>query len=212
MTHEQSLRQKIGDKNLTRLQSVKIGIAGTGGLGSNLAVHLVRCGFRHLKLVDYDRVELSNLDRQFYFADQAGIPKVDALMHNLTRINPDLGIETIFQKIEKGDGAKLFCDCDIVAECLDRAEYKSMLVADLMPLGKLTVAASGLGGWGETDRIHVHRIREKLVIVGDLTSDISSAPALSPRVNIAAAMQADVILDYVIKNLDVINMSLLRSY
>jgi len=188
---------------MIRLQSVKIGIAGAGGLGSNLAGHLARCGFRRLKLVDFDKVELSNLDRQFYFADQAGMPKVDALKQNLLRINPHQDIETASQKIERGDGAKLFCDCDIVAECLDRAESKSMLVADVLPLGRLIVAASGLGGWGEADRIQVHRFRKNLVIVGDLTSDISSAPALSPRVSIAAAIQADVILDYVIKKLDV---------
>lgn len=198
MTHETSLKQKLGGRNLIRLQSVKIGIAGAGGLGSNVAVHLVRCGFRRLKLVDYDRVEPSNLDRQFYFADQTGMLKVDALKQNLIRINPDVEIEAICRRIEKGDGAKLFCDCDIIAECVDRAETKSMLAADVLPLGMLFVAVSGLGGWGESDRISVHRLRKNLVIVGDLTSDISCAPALSPRVNIAAAKQADVILDHVI--------------
>jgi sulfur carrier protein ThiS adenylyltransferase len=203
MTHEQSLRLKLGARRLNHLQSVKIGIAGAGGLGSNLAAHLVRCGFRHLKLVDYDRVEPSNLDRQFYFADQVGMLKVDALKQNLLRIHLQLEIETIAQKIEPGDGAKLFGHCHIIAECLDRAESKSMLVAAMLPLGKLIVAASGLGGWGETDRIQVHRLRKNLVIVGDLTSDISSAPALSPRVNIVAAKQADVILDHVINQMGV---------
>lgn len=201
MTHEQSLRLKLGLRNLHRVRSVKIGIAGAGGLGSNVAGHLVRCGFRRLKLVDCDCVEASNLDRQFYFAAQAGTPKVEALKQNLLRINPDLNIETVHQKIEKGDGARLFCDCDAIAECLDLAEAKSMLIADLLPMGKMIVAASGLGGWGDTDRIVIHRIRSKFVIVGDMTSDISSAPALSPRVNVAAAKQADVILEYILKTL-----------
>ncbi len=196
MIFETSLIQKIGKEGVLRLRGIKVGIAGAGGLGSNCAANLVRCGFRRFKLIDFDIVEPSNLDRQFYFADQVGLVKVDALKKNLTRINPQLDIEALALRIGEGDGEKIFGDCDVVAECLDRPEAKSQLVSDLLPLGKLIVAVSGLGGYGKTDQIRVHRITDHLVVVGDLISDISDYPALSPGVTVSAAKQADVILEY----------------
>ncbi|SEM43356.1 sulfur carrier protein ThiS adenylyltransferase [Syntrophus gentianae] len=195
--HEQ-LIEKIGRRNFERLQSIRVGIAGAGGLGSNCAAHLVRAGFRNLKLVDFDVVEAGNLDRQFYFADQVGQYKVEALRRNLLRITPDLDLEIEVQKIEKDSVNTLFSQCAVVAECLDRAEDKSMLVSELLPRKKFVVAVSGLGGYGSSDAIRVHPVRENLVLVGDLQSDIALRPALAPRVAIVAAKQADVILEHVL--------------
>jgi sulfur carrier protein ThiS adenylyltransferase len=194
-----NLIKKIGKNNFKKIQSAKIGLAGLGGLGSNCALNLVRVGFKKLTLVDFDAVAPSNLDRQFYFADQIKMKKVDALKVNLFRINPDLELTGINKKIEKGNVKDLFGECDIIVECLDRAEYKSMLVEELSILDKFVVAVSGVGGIGSSDEIKVHRINSKLMIVGDLKSDISKQPALSPRVNIAAAKQADLVLDFVVR-------------
>jgi len=195
------LRGKIGPENFARLRSIRVGIAGAGGLGSNCAANLVRAGFRNLKLVDFDVVETGNLDRQFYFADQVGMYKVEALRRNLLRITSDLDLEIEVGRIEKATVRTLFADCSVVAECLDRAEDKSMLVAELLPLGKFVVAVSGLGGYGSSDAIRVHPLRENLVLIGDLQSDVSLRPALSPRVAIVAAKQADVILVRVLSQL-----------
>jgi sulfur carrier protein ThiS adenylyltransferase len=73
-----------------------------------------------------------------------------------------------------------------------------MLVGSLLGSGKFIVSASGLGGYGASDEIKVRKVKDGLVIVGDLESDICSKPAFSPRVNIAAAKQADTILEYVL--------------
>jgi len=193
-----NLINKIGNRNFKKIQGAKIGLAGAGGLGSNCALNLVRVGFRKLTIVDFDRVALSNLDRQFYFASQAGMEKVRALKENLLRINPDLKLVMHNLKIDKTNIKRIFGNCDIVVECLDRAEYKSMLVEKLLELGKIVIAASGLGGIGSSDEIKIHKIKDRLLIIGDLESDISQKPALSPRVNIAAAKQADTVLDLVI--------------
>lgn len=190
--------KKLGGANFKKVQAAKIGIAGAGGLGSNCAVNLVRSGFKNFVLVDFDVVDPANLDRQFYFLDQVGTRKVDALKENLLRINPELNLNVINEKIEKRSVEKLFRDCSIVAECLDRAEYKSMLVGELLKLNKFIVSASGLGGYGSSDEIRVNKIKKNLIVVGDLSSDICRAPAISPRVNIAAAKQADVILEFVV--------------
>ncbi len=193
-----NLINKLGEDNFNKVQNARIGIAGLGGLGSNCALLLVRVGFIKFTIVDFDVIEYSNLDRQFYFSDQVRQDKTLALEANLRRINPDVDIKAVKTKIDKNNVEELFKGCDIVAECFDRAENKSMLVGELLKLGKFTVSVSGVGGIGSSDEIKINRLKENFVLIGDLKSDISSKPAISPRVNVAAAKQADVILEYVL--------------
>jgi sulfur carrier protein ThiS adenylyltransferase len=192
----ENLIKKMGKDSLEKIQAIRVGIAGAGGLGSNCALNLVRVGLNKFTIVDFDSIDPTNLDRQFYFYDQVGMPKVEALKKNLERINPDIDIKIVKSKIEKDNALKLFDDCDVVAECLDVASSKKMLVEELLKAKKFIVAVSGLGGIGSSDDIRVHKIKSNLVMIGDLKSDICHRPALSPRVNIAAAKQADVILEY----------------
>ncbi|MDD5427912.1 MAG: sulfur carrier protein ThiS adenylyltransferase ThiF [Candidatus Omnitrophica bacterium] len=193
-----NLVKKLGDENLKKIQSVRIGLAGLGGLGSNCALNLARVGFKRFTLVDFDVIDHSNLDRQFYFSDQVGHDKTSALETNLRRINPDIDIRAVKTKIDKMNAEEIFKDCPIVAECFDRADSKSMLVGELLRLGKFIVSVSGVGGIGSSDDIKISRIKDNFVLIGDQKSDVSSKPALSPKVNIAAAKQADAILEYVL--------------
>jgi len=197
----ENIIKKLGEESFKKIQASKIGIAGAGGLGSNCAPNLVRTGFRRITIVDFDIIDCSNLDRQFYFADQVGMYKVEAIKINLCRINPDLELSAINSKVEAGNVERLFGDCDVIAECLDSAENKSMLVSSAIKLGKFTVTVSGLGGYGRSDDIRIRKIKDNLVVIGDLESDISARPAVSPRVNVAAAKQADVILEHVINSI-----------
>ena len=151
------------------------------------------------KIVDFDNVEISNLNRQFYFKDQVNKPKVESLKENLLKINHDLEIETLKEKIEKNNISEIFKDCDIVVEAFDRAEDKKMLVENMLLTKELIVSASGLCGFGNCDDIKVHRLKKNLVIIGDLKTSTNCMAPISPRVNIAAAKQADIILEYVLK-------------
>ncbi|MGQ9557545.1 MAG: sulfur carrier protein ThiS adenylyltransferase ThiF [Desulfurispora sp.] len=192
-----ALARMVGEANLAVARRVKIGIAGAGGLGSNCAQFLVRSGFTRLKIVDYDRVEVSNLNRQFYFAHQVGRLKVEALGENLAAINPHLKLELWPVKIQESNVGALFADCDALVEALDRAETKRLLVETYWNTGKLLVAASGLAGWGRADVIAVHRIKDHIFLVGDRHSEVSpQLPPVAPAVVAAAAKQADVILQY----------------
>ena len=197
-TLREDLLEKLGGAALKKIEKSRIGIAGAGGLGSNCAAALVRAGFRKLVIADFDVIDPSNLDRQFYFADQVGMKKTEALETNLKRINPDLDLTMIDLKLSAENSKKTFHDCDAVVECLDRAEAKSMLAAALLPTLKLLVTASGLGGVGQSDEIKVRRLKPNLSVVGDLSSDIETKPALAPRVNVAAGKQADVVLEYIL--------------
>jgi sulfur carrier protein ThiS adenylyltransferase len=195
----ESLQTMLGEERLSLLAGVKIGIAGAGGLGSNAAMHLVRSGCQTLTIVDFDRIEPSNLNRQFFFADQVGRFKVDALDENLKRINPDLHLRIDTRKITKENVECLFADCDLWIEALDRAEVKKFFVEAAARLGKKAVSASGLAGWGNSDTLTTHRINSKLVIVGDLKSEVDlHLPPMSPRVGIAAAKEADTVLTWIL--------------
>ncbi|MDP8298307.1 MAG: sulfur carrier protein ThiS adenylyltransferase ThiF [Candidatus Tantalella remota] len=195
---EKSLLEQYGEDDLKKIQAAKVGIAGAGGLGSNCAFNLVRSGFKDIRIIDFDIIDHSNLNRQFYFADQVGKDKVEALKENLLRITPDLDIDARVERIEKENIAGLFEDREIVVEAFDKAEYKSMLVETFLVTNKLIVSASGLVGIGRSDEIKVNRLKKNLIVIGDMTSDSKDTPPVSPRVNIAAAKQADVVLEYVV--------------
>ena len=138
-----------------KLEGACVGIAGIGGLGSNAAVALARAGVGHLVLVDFDVVEEGNLDRQYYFFDQIGKLKIDALVETLRRINPSLDCIVHPVKLKRGSMEILFRDVDVILEGLDRAETKTAFIEEvLLKLpGKPLVAASGVAGYGEPDRI-----------------------------------------------------------
>ncbi|HOM02109.1 MAG TPA: sulfur carrier protein ThiS adenylyltransferase ThiF [Acetivibrio sp.] len=196
---EKGLMSYLGKERLERLGKVKVGIAGAGGLGSNCALHFVRSGFKYLKIVDFDVVEPSNLNRQFFFLDQLACPKVLALKENLLRINPDVRIEAIQQKVDKNNAKMLFDDCDAVIEAFDKVEYKTMMVETFASSGKFFVCASGLAGWGNSDEIKIRKIHDRFFMVGDFVTGVKEGvPSISPRVNIAAAKQADLVLSFFI--------------
>ena len=182
----------LKDEERAVLESARIGIAGAGGLGSNCAMHLVRAGVRHLTIADFDVVNESNLNRQFFFRDQLGQKKVDALKTNLLRIDPEADIRAVDKRLDADSARELFDDCDIVVEAFDVADAKAMLAAALLPRGKRLVTASGLAGWGRSNAMRVKKMGARLVAVGDGETAVGedAAPA-SPRVGIAAAMQAN---------------------
>ncbi|MGM0393863.1 MAG: ThiF family adenylyltransferase, partial [Thermodesulfobacteriota bacterium] len=78
---------------------MKIGIAGAGGIGSNVARLLAQAGMSHLLLVDFDVVAPDNLNRQFYSMDQIGRLKVDCLKQNLQSIHPGMRVDTLVQRL-----------------------------------------------------------------------------------------------------------------
>jgi len=199
---EIGLRRYLREDQILTIQQVKVGIAGAGGLGSNCAQMLVRSGFIHFTLADFDVIENSNLNRQFFFGSQIGQTKVKALAYNLSQINPLVSVNKIEKRINSGNVQKLFADCAVVVEAFDDPECKKMLVEAYLESGKLLVAASGIAGWGDSERIKVRRIRKMFYIVGDLVSGITAAlPPMAPCVAIAAAKQADVVLSYVLDSM-----------
>jgi len=148
------------DKIKKKLRKASVGIAGIGGLGSNAAVALVRAGIGRLVLVDFDKVEESNLDRQYYFLNQIGKSKVEAINENIKKIDPNVKVEIYNFKLEIGSMYQLFKDVDVVIEALDNATTKTEFIEEILSKlpEKPVVAASGVTGYGHSDRITTQRL------------------------------------------------------
>jgi len=180
-----------------RIRGARVGIAGVGGLGSAVAVALARMGVGTLVIADHDVVEPSNLNRQQYFVDQIGLPKVDALAATLARVNPGVRVEPHEVLLTGGSVPRVFAGVDVLVEALDRAEAKEMLVAAAhggMP-GVPVVVASGLAGTGPANAIVTRRLARDLYVVGDGLSEARPGVGLmAPRVGVAAHHQACAVL------------------
>ncbi|HMA61258.1 MAG TPA: sulfur carrier protein ThiS adenylyltransferase ThiF [bacterium] len=171
---------------------MKIGIAGAGGIGSNVADNLVRSGIDDLKIVDFDRVEAANLDRQNYYLDQVGLLKVDALKENLTRINPSIKIEPVEEKIEEENIENIFQDCEIVVEAFDEEKYKKLLFERLANKKRFCIGASGIAG-REIDKIKTRSL-DNCVIVGDFQTDIAEEKVYASKLRIITGMMSNIII------------------
>jgi sulfur carrier protein ThiS adenylyltransferase len=195
----EGLKIHFSPEQIERLAAVRVGIAGAGGLGGNVAHHLVRTGICRLVIADFDRVTPSNLNRQFYFQDQVGMKKIDALQTNLRRINPDLELDVFDLRLDAANIRHTFRNCTIVVEALDQAADKKMMAEAFMSDDRTLVCASGIGGWGGSDRIRTRRIGSSGYLVGDGRSEVSAAlPPTAAIVGIAAAKQADVVIETIL--------------
>ena len=180
-----------------KIKRAIVGIAGLGGLGSTVAMALARIGVGTLILVDFDVVEPSNLNRQQYFIHQIGMPKVEALQENISKINPYVKVLPYNEKLDKKNMERIFKEAAVVVEAFDRAEEKAMLinvVSEKMP-EKYIVAASGVAGYGDNNEIKTVRFSSRIFIVGDQkTAAQPGVGLMSPRVGIVAHHQANTVL------------------
>ncbi len=187
------LYAKHDPEQLLLFQEACIGIAGCGGLGSNVATSLVRSGIGKLVLVDFDIVEPSNLNRQQFFYDQIGMNKVEALQVNLKRMNPFVHLETHHIKVTSDNIGSLFSQCDILIEAFDLAEEKIMLLEVWVTLypEKPIICASGVFGVGKNENIHMSQFGN-IWVCGDEEAEIEGGlTPLAPKVSIIANMQAN---------------------
>lgn len=187
---------KIDPKIRKKIANKTIGIAGAGGLGSNVAVSLARCGFDKFVIADFDKVELSNLNRQFYFLDQIGMYKVDALLENMRKINPFIDIEKHIIRLNSYNVNSIFSKVDIMVEALDKAKVKKMLIENWVENypNKPIIIASGIYGYGDFSKLRI-KVVDKIYICGDQESEIENYYSpLSPKVGIVSNMQSDLVL------------------
>ncbi|WP_101912883.1 sulfur carrier protein ThiS adenylyltransferase ThiF [Megasphaera vaginalis (ex Bordigoni et al. 2020)] len=180
-----------------KVKAATVAIAGLGGLGSNVAVYLARCGIGGLHLVDFDTVDVSNLNRQSYFIRDLGEKKTFALARQLREINPFLKIRTDNVKVTAENAVSLFAGDPLICEAFDGAEAKAMLVNTMLTEcpDKYIVAASGMAGYGDSNAIKTRKVTDRLYVCGDGSHAARPGRGLmAPRVAICAAHEANMIL------------------
>ena len=203
---KKALEERHGKELQQAFSSATVAICGLGGLGSNIAIALARAGIGKLILIDFDRVDITNLHRQQYKASQIGMHKTDALADNLREIAPYIELEMHTARITEENVVTFLKDADIVCEAFDDAECKAMLTDTVLSEipDRYLVAASGMAGMGTPNSIKTRRITSRFYLCGDETSNVSHGIGLvAPRVALCAAHQAHTVLRILAKQFDV---------
>ena len=200
-----ALEERHGKELHRAFASATVAVCGLGGLGSNIAIALARAGVGRLILIDFDRVDITNLHRQQYKAEQIGMYKTVALAENLKEIAPYISLEIHTECITEDNAVKLLQDADIICEAFDDAECKAMLTNIVFTemRDKYLVAASGMAGLYDANRIKTRKVMSKFYLCGDEVSDVAEGIGLvSSRVMVCAAHQAHTVLRILANNFE----------
>ena len=189
---QEALHKGLTAEQSQRLQEAKVAVVGLGGLGSNVAMWLARLGVGQLLLYDFDKVELSNLNRQYYFLEDVGQYKATALLRHLQAVNPYGNYQSRVVRLTEDNLAELVSEAHIVCEALDSPETKALLVNGVLENhpDKYLVAASGLAGFAISSTMQVRRVTSHFYLCGDGMSDMLELPLCGARVGLCAAQQA----------------------
>jgi sulfur carrier protein ThiS adenylyltransferase len=196
------LYSKLSPDIHNSVKNAKIGIAGLGGLGSNVAAMLVRTGISDLIVADLDTVDMSNINRQNYYLEHIGMAKTDATEELLKKINPFVMIEKHHVRLDPSNIPDIFGRCDIVCEAFDSPSEKAMLINTILEKcpGIMVVSGSGMAGFGRSNEIRTERLFDDLFICGDgIDMEKVKGGLMSPRVNICAGHMANTVISILMK-------------
>lgn len=192
------MRARHTPKLHDKLKISSVAVCGLGGLGSHIAIHLARSGVGCLKLIDFDVVEPSNLNRQAYRINDLGKFKTEALKEQISEINPYISVELCTLKIDEDNLKSLFKGMDIVCEAFDSAMAKAMIAQNFHKFYPhiTLICASGLAGYGDSNSIQTRKIAKNFYVCGDLVNSARIGNGLmAPRVNICAGHQSNLVLE-----------------
>ena len=199
---DQAFDARFPEEMRTKLRNARVAVAGLGGLGSNIAVMLARSGVGELLLVDFDTVDVTNLNRQMYLIPQLGKPKAEALPEILYQINPYLTYRSVCIKVTPDNVKELFSEYPIVCEAFDKPDQKAMLVRELLMQCPKTIVVSGNGmtGYADANEIRTCQVMKRLYVCGDQSTDVGNGIGLiAPRVAVCAAHEANKVLQLIMQ-------------
>ena len=199
---DQAFDARFPEEMRTKLRNARVAVAGLGGLGSTIAVMLARSGVGELLLVDFDTVDVTNLNRQMYLIPQLGKPKAEALPEILYQINPYLTYRSMCIKVTPDNVKELFSEYPIVCEAFDKPDQKAMLVRELLMQCPKTIVVSGNGmaGYADANEIRTCQVMKRLYVCGDQSTDVGNGIGLiAPRVAVCAAHEANKVLQLIMQ-------------
>lgn len=199
---EKAFDERFSSEIKEKLHRARVAIAGLGGLGSNIALMLARSGVGELLLVDFDRVDITNLNRQMYRASHIGMYKTDAIVDMIQEINPYIHVKTCCEKVTDQNAQDIFAGYTIVCEAFDLADQKTMLISALLSqCPEMTiVSGNGMSGYADSNLIQTTQKMRRLYVCGDLQSDVGEGCGLmAPRVAICAGHQANKVIQLILE-------------
>jgi adenylyltransferase/sulfurtransferase len=119
---------QIGEKGQEKLKRAKVFIAGVGGLGSPVSIYLTAAGVGHLRMVDHDRVDLTNLNRQVvHWSGDVGKRKVESAQEKLNKLNPNVTVETLSVTLSEENASELITGFDLIVDAMDNLPTRYLL-------------------------------------------------------------------------------------
>jgi sulfur carrier protein ThiS adenylyltransferase len=192
-TFEQGLLTYLSKERLETIQSKHIGIAGAGGLGSNAALMLTRCGFRKFTLLDFDTIEPANLNRQQYTLEDIGKLKVHCLVKKINAINPDAVCTALNIRWRPDLQDDPFLSCDILVEAFDQPESKTALLNHYSDKIRHLVSGNGMAGISGP-ALSIKKCGNIFIVGDEQTEAGRDHPPMAPRVTACAAIMSEIIL------------------
>ncbi len=193
----EALAERHGEERQNTFLNATVAICGLGGLGSNIATALTRAGVGKLILIDFDKVDITNLNRQQYKMSQLGRLKTECCLENLRDISPYTEIEIHTVKLTEENIPELLGEADIICEAFDKADQKAMLVNTVLETfpDKYMLSGTGMAGFGSANTIQSRKVFEKFYLCGDEKSDVNDGIGLvASRVMVCAAHEAHMVL------------------
>ena len=192
-----ALVERHGKERQNAFLNATVAICGLGGLGSNIAIALARAGVGKLILIDFDKVDITNLNRQQYKMSQLGKYKTESCLENIREISPytEAIIHTV--KITEENIPELLGEADIICEAFDKADQKAMLVNTVLETfpDKYMFSGTGMAGFGSANTIQSRKVFGKFYLCGDEKSDVNDGIGLvASRVMVCAAHEAHMVL------------------
>ena len=192
-----ALVERHGEGRQNAFLNATVAICGLGGLGSNIATALTRAGVGKLILIDFDKVDITNLNRQQYKMSQLGKYKTESCLENIREISPytEAIIHTV--KLTEENIPELLGEADIICEAFDKADQKAMLVNTVLETfpDKYMLSGTGMAGFESANTIQSRKVFGKFYLCGDEKSDVNDGIGLvASRVMVCAAHEAHMVL------------------
>jgi adenylyltransferase/sulfurtransferase len=176
----QLLLPDIDEQAQLRLKNARVLIVGLGGLGSPAAFYLAASGVGNLVLMDDDKVELSNLQRQIlYKVNHLGQAKSDAARKTLQALNNQITLTSICQKLDESNAHKLIENCDLVLDCSDNFNTRYTVNKLAKQYGVPLISGAAMGWQGQ------------LCIIDNRNTHAPCYECLFPRNNVSSLQNCD---------------------
>lgn len=195
-----------GAGNQEKISNAKVAVLGLGGLGSNICMALAKLGVGNMLIVDFDKVDITNIFRQNYRLSDIGEYKTDATLKQMQEINPYLNVKVLNTRVTADNVSEIISGYDIICEAFDDKETKSFIINEILEKddGRILVSGNGMAGYKSLNLIKTRRFGDRLYICGDMENGIETEKTLvAPRVCACAMHEANMVLQIILGEIDI---------